>query len=95
MPTAIKSLVRRFFDEICNQAKLEVADEIFSLDHAYHDPSSPFIVPGPEGMKHLVSTYQRAFVGAHWEIEDSGSSDSLPVTESYLSTSIRKWVCSP
>jgi steroid delta-isomerase-like uncharacterized protein len=70
MPTAIKSLVRRFFDEICNQAKLEVADEIFSLDHAYHDPSSPFIVPGPEGMKHLVSTYQRAFLGAHWQIEE-------------------------
>jgi predicted ester cyclase len=70
MLTANQALVRRFFDEICNQRKLEVADEIFSADHKYHDPSNPFIVPGPEGMKQLVSTYQRAFTGAHWEIEE-------------------------
>ena len=70
MPSANQTLVRRFFDETCNQGKLEVADEIFSPDHKYHDPSNPFIVPGPEGMKQLVSTYQRAFTGAHWEIEE-------------------------
>jgi SnoaL-like polyketide cyclase len=50
--------------------RLEVADEIFSADHKYHDPSNPFIVPGPEGMKRLVSAYQRAFTVSHWEIEE-------------------------
>ena len=70
MLTANQALVRRFFDEICNQRKLEVADEIFSADHKYHDPSNPFIVPGPEGMKRLVSAYQRAFTVSHWEIEE-------------------------
>jgi hypothetical protein len=70
MPSVNQTLVRRFFDETCNQGKLEVADEIFSPDHKYHDPSNPFIVPGPEGMKLLISTYQRAFTGAHWEIEE-------------------------
>ena len=69
MPSVNQTLVCRFFDETCNQGKLEVADEIFSPDHKYHDPSNPFIVPGPEGMKLLISTYQRAFTGAHWEIE--------------------------
>jgi hypothetical protein len=70
MPSANQTLVRRFFNETCNQGKLEVADEIFSPDHRYHDPSNPFIVPGPEGVKQLISTYQRAFTGAHWEIEE-------------------------
>jgi len=56
--------LRRFSDVVCNQAKLEEADELFSSEHAYHDPPS-LIIPGPEGMKQLVSTYQRAFkVGA-------------------------------
>ena len=70
MPSANQILVRRYFDETCNQGKLEVAGEIFSPEHKYHDPSNPFIVPGPEGMKQLVSTYQRAFTGARWEIEE-------------------------
>ena len=70
MTSANQTLARRFFDETCNQGKLEIADEIFSPDHKYHDPSNPFIVPGAEGMKLLISTYQRAFTGAHWEIEE-------------------------
>jgi hypothetical protein len=51
MPSVNQTLVRRFFDETCNQGKLEVADENFFPDHKYHDPSNPLIVPGPEGMK--------------------------------------------
>src|SRR5262249_27246357 len=42
MSSANQTLVRRFFDETCNQGKLEVTDEIFSPDHKYHDPSKPF-----------------------------------------------------
>ncbi|GAC1362059.1 MAG: hypothetical protein NVSMB38_45350 [Ktedonobacteraceae bacterium] len=34
-----KTLVQRFFDEVCNARKLDVADELFAADHTYHDPS--------------------------------------------------------
>jgi steroid delta-isomerase-like uncharacterized protein len=80
MSTANQTLVRRFFDVVCNQAKLEEADALFSPEHTYHDPSNPFIVAGPEGMKQLVSTYQRAFSDAHWEIEEMLDAGAQVVT---------------
>ena len=36
-----QSLVRRFFDEMCSQRKLNIANELFSPDHIYHDPQAP------------------------------------------------------
>ena len=65
-----KAIVQRFFDEVCNARKLEVANELFSADHTYSDPSIPGIPPGPEGQKQLVTTYQTAFPDAHWHVEE-------------------------
>jgi steroid delta-isomerase-like uncharacterized protein len=70
-----KTLVQRFFEEVCNERNLSVANELFTADHIYHDPSSPSIGLGPEGMKQLMSTYQTAFPDAHWDI------DAMLVTE--------------
>ena len=70
-----KALVQRFFEEVCNERNLGVANELFTADHTYHDPSSPSIGLGPEGMKQLMSTYQTAFPDAHWDI------DAMLVTE--------------
>ncbi len=42
-----KAVVRRFFEELCNQRKLDVADDIFTLNHTYHDPSNPQVGQGP------------------------------------------------
>ncbi len=70
-----KALVQRFFEEVCNERNLGVANELFTADHSYHDPSSPSIGLGPEGMKQLMSTYQTAFPDAHWDI------DAMLVTE--------------
>jgi steroid delta-isomerase-like uncharacterized protein len=64
-----KALVRRFFEEVCNERKLGVADELFATSHTYHDPSSPSVGQGPEGMKQLMSTYQTGFPDAHWSID--------------------------
>jgi len=65
-----KAIARRFFDEVCNARKLEVANELFSAGHTYTDPSVPGIPAGPEGQKQLVGTYQTAFPDAHWHVED-------------------------
>lgn len=69
MSTANQALVTRYFEEVCNGRKLQVADEIFAADHAHHDPSAPWVPPGPEGMKQLVSVYQNGFPDAHWGMD--------------------------
>jgi steroid delta-isomerase-like uncharacterized protein len=59
----------RYFEEVCNGRKLNVADSIFTADHVHHDPSSPWVGAGPEGMKKLASTYQTGFPDAHWNVD--------------------------
>ena len=60
-----KAIVRRFFDEVCNERKMEVADELVAASHTYHDPSTPGAQLGPEGLKQTIATYQNAFNDAH------------------------------
>src|ERR1043165_6308161 len=62
-------LATRYFEELCNERKLGVADEIFAADHVHHDPSSPWVGAGPEPMKQLVSIYQNGFPDANWAID--------------------------
>jgi steroid delta-isomerase-like uncharacterized protein len=64
-----KALVTRFFEEFCNGRKLDIADQLFASNHAYHDPQTP-TGPGPQGMKQVISTYQTAFGDAHWTVEE-------------------------
>lgn len=65
-----KNLVNRFFDEMCNQRKLDIADELFAANHSYHDPQTP-TGPGPGGMKQVISAYQAGFPDAHWKVLDT------------------------
>jgi len=66
-------VVRRFFDDVCNARKLNVADELFAAGHRYHDPSIPGVADGPAGIRQSpgpVVPYQTAFSDAHWHVED-------------------------
>ncbi len=64
---------------MCNQRKLNIAGELFSQDHIYHDPQAP-TGPGPEGVKQVISTYQTAIPNAHWEVLETIVGDNLIVT---------------
>ena len=75
-----QTLVRRFFEELCNARQLAVADELFAVDHRYHDPSSPGIAPGPAGMRQLLATYHDAFPDAHWTVEEMLTAGDTVVT---------------
>ncbi len=68
MATADESVVRRFFEEMCNGRKNELASEIFAADHTFHDPQVP-AAQGPQGMVGAVSAYQTG-VNGHWEIQE-------------------------
>jgi len=74
-----ETLVRRFFDEMCNQQKLSIAGDLFASNHVYHDPQIP-AGPGPEGVKQVISTYQTAFQDAHWHVEETIVADDVIVT---------------
>ena len=72
MSEANKAVAARFFDEVCNGRKLEVADELFSPSHIHHDPAHPETAAGPEGIKQLLGLY-------HTSEADGGAFD--PITD--------------
>jgi steroid delta-isomerase-like uncharacterized protein len=63
-----ETLVRRFFEEFCNQRRGEVADELIADDYVSHGPQAP-PAEGPDGVRARVGVYQDA-VDGHWEVEE-------------------------
>jgi steroid delta-isomerase-like uncharacterized protein len=63
-----RELAERFFEEMCNQRRLDIAKELLTSDHVYHDPNVPS-EPGPEGMAQVVKIYQDGVEG-HWAIQE-------------------------
>ena len=80
MSDANLALARRFFDEMCNGRQLDIADQLFSPGHVYHDPASSWVGPGPSGMKDLIGAYQRSFGDAHWTVHAMLVADDTVVT---------------
>jgi steroid delta-isomerase-like uncharacterized protein len=70
-------MFQRIWDELFNQRKLEVVDELFAPDFVNHvrvvqvreAPPPPF-PPGPAHMKQLVTTLTTAFPDSHFTVED-------------------------
>jgi steroid delta-isomerase-like uncharacterized protein len=60
-PEANKAVVARYFDEIMNQGKLDSIDELMAPYFAFHIPTIPDPVRGPEGFKGFVSGLHSAF----------------------------------
>jgi steroid delta-isomerase-like uncharacterized protein len=77
MTAANEAVVRRFYEQMCNERKNELASELFSADHVMHDPQVP-AGKGPQGMVDVISTYQNG-VNGHWNIEEIFSTDDRVV----------------
>jgi steroid delta-isomerase-like uncharacterized protein len=77
---SILALARRSFDEIWNNGNFEVADELYSPDYVNHDPVSPEVPPGPEGVKQLAKMYRRAFPDLRFAIDEMLASGDRVVT---------------
>jgi steroid delta-isomerase-like uncharacterized protein len=63
-----EALVQRFFDDLCNQRRTEVADEIIAADFVAHGPQAP-PAEGPDGVKQRVGLYQESLEG-QWHVHD-------------------------
>ena len=64
-----KAIARRGVEEVWNQGKLDVIDEIFATDYVGHYVGSPDI-HGPEGEKQFVTMYRTAFPDFHVTVHD-------------------------
>jgi len=66
-----KALARRNFEEVWNQGKLAVIDELVAMDATFHDPNVPGgKFTGPEGLKQFVEIYKKAFPDVQLTIND-------------------------
>ena len=65
----LKKLAYRFFDEVWNQGKLEVADELLDPKYEGHLPVIGTL--DRSGLKDAVRAYRSAFPDLHFELKDS------------------------
>ena len=68
MSAADEAVVRRFYEQMCNERKNEIAPEVFTSRHRMHDPQVP-AGDGPAAMVDAISAYQQG-VDGHWQIEE-------------------------
>lgn len=65
-----KRLVTRYFDEVWNQGKLEVLNELIAPDYINHSPGAPNPKPGPEGLKPIVEAIRKGIPDVKYTIQD-------------------------
>src|SRR3712207_5676292 len=64
-----KATFGRYIEEVWNQGRLELADEIFDR-YLAHQPHGPIIERGPKDVKRFVSEFRTAFPDLHINIEE-------------------------
>jgi len=65
-----KTAMRRIPEEIYNQGRLDVADEVFTADYVEHFPLPPGFPTGIPGVKAFVAAVRDAFPDFHYTVED-------------------------
>ena len=63
-------LITRYFEEVWNNGKLDVLDEIIAPDYINHSPGMGNPIPGPEGLKPIVAAIRQAFPDLKYVIEN-------------------------
>ncbi len=65
---ANKAIIRRLVEEVLNQGKLDVIDELFAP--TFVDRSTEEQVPGPEGVRQFVSAVRAGFPDLLVSVDD-------------------------
>ncbi len=82
-----KAIVRRFFEEVFNQNRLEVIHEIFADHFGGHGSASHAPLQGHSLVAHTVHHYRRAFPDIHFTIEEMiAEGDRVVVRITYTGT---------
>jgi steroid delta-isomerase-like uncharacterized protein len=73
-PTSNKAVVQRFYDEVLNQGRLEVVEELATPDCVTHSPvpspDAAAALRGPEGLKATAVQVRTRFPDVRFAIED-------------------------
>jgi len=64
-----KAVARRYYDEILNQGRLDVIDELMSPDFWFTIPTHPEPFKGPQGFKDLTTMLRGAFPDVHLYVQ--------------------------
>lgn len=62
-----EAILRRMFDEVINQGRLEVVDELFAEDYVDHGPMGD--IAGREGFKQMVAQWRAGVPDVHCEVD--------------------------
>jgi predicted ester cyclase len=73
--TDVAAVLRRMFDEIINNGKLDVADELFAEDFVDHGPMGD--LRGRDAFKQLVAQWRQAVPDVHCELDNIFSDGDL------------------
>lgn len=65
-----KALIHRLIDEVWNQRKLDLLDQLVAPDAFIHSPIVPDLRRGPEGAKEYVRLFCAAFPDLHVTTDD-------------------------
>lgn len=79
MPTDNAAVIQRFTDEVLNQGRYEVCNEIVAENFVELDPL-PGQSQGREGLKEVIAMMRSGFPDMHWTIEEQVASGEKVVT---------------
>jgi len=65
-----KEIVRRAWEEVVNEGKLDIVDELFHLNYIEHIPGGIAKTKGPERVKRAVTWMRKVFPDLHYTVED-------------------------
>jgi steroid delta-isomerase-like uncharacterized protein len=65
-----RETITRYFEELFNQGRVELIDEILHPDYVNHSPGSPDLPRGRDGVRLVVAGLRRAFPDLRYTIED-------------------------
>ena len=74
-----QAIAQRLIEEIWNNRRLEVVDELFASTFTNHDPNTPDLGTGPEGYKKLINLYVAAFPDLRFKTEQTVSDEGSVV----------------
>lgn len=63
-----KAVVRRFYEQVFNQQRLDLIPDLVTPDYIYHDPESPTL--GPEGVQQMAGGFLAALPDLQFAFDD-------------------------
>jgi steroid delta-isomerase-like uncharacterized protein len=63
-----KDLIRRIFDEVINQGRMDVVDELFTEDYVDHGPMGDMV--GADTFRMLIEQWRAAVPDVHCRVEN-------------------------